>query len=334
MSAAVLQTITKLFTTCDPTTGAAADADSLPTGTLYVDGVADSATVTVTNITTAVYKAVVTLPDAAAAYCADLRIAATVGTVAGEEVIWSDVVDLKLVSDLNDLAAGAAMTLTGAYQATLTAAIEAALLNEGDATALLQAIADKISSDWTAGDLSAVAIASAVRTNLATELARIDADISSRLASTSYTAPDNAGVSAVQAKTDQLTFTDGTVDANATASVDAQAIRDALGMLLANLDEQLAEILGAAGGTVAGWVSITQSTLDDSGVALGVTEVSGVVTAGVTVSAIIDGVAKYNTTSDGDGEYDLPVPPGATYTVRFSWDGPDGAASTDKVVTI
>lgn len=66
------------------------------------------------------------------------------------------------------------------------AEIEAALVNEGDATALLQAIADKIASDLTAGDLTAVAIASAVRTNLATELARIDVAISTRLASAAF----------------------------------------------------------------------------------------------------------------------------------------------------
>lgn len=58
-------------------------------------------------------------------------------------------------------------------------AIEAALVNEGDATALLQAIGDKIAADLTAGDLTAVAIASAVRTNLTVELDRIDATFSS-----------------------------------------------------------------------------------------------------------------------------------------------------------
>lgn len=34
----------------------------------------------------------------------------------------------------------------------------------------------------------------------------LDATVSSRLASASYTAPDNAGIAAIQAKTDQLTF--------------------------------------------------------------------------------------------------------------------------------
>lgn len=67
----------------------------------------------------------------------------------------------------------------------ITAATEAAILDEGDATALLAAIAAKIEEFLiNDGDATATlaAIATAVRTNLATELARIDADISSRAA--------------------------------------------------------------------------------------------------------------------------------------------------------
>jgi hypothetical protein len=45
---------------------------------------------------------------------------------------------------------------------------------------------------------------SAVRAGL---LDNLDATISSRLSSAGYTAPDNAGIAAVQAKTDQMTFT-------------------------------------------------------------------------------------------------------------------------------
>jgi len=71
-----------------------------------------------------------------------------------------------------------------------TAEIEAALLNEGDSSALLQAIADKVSGDWSAGDVSATAVASAVRTNLATELGRIDAAITTR---STYAGGDTSG---------------------------------------------------------------------------------------------------------------------------------------------
>lgn len=54
--------------------------------------------------------------------------------------------------------------------------VETAIITEGDGQAVLQAIADKIGNE----NVSAATIASAVRSNLSTELARIDAPISSR----------------------------------------------------------------------------------------------------------------------------------------------------------
>ncbi len=84
------QSITKLFTTRRFDTGVATNGDSLPAGTLYINGTADAATVTVTNITTGVYKAAVTLPTLAVGDVVDIRIAATVNSVADNAVIWSD----------------------------------------------------------------------------------------------------------------------------------------------------------------------------------------------------------------------------------------------------
>jgi len=51
---------------------------------------------------------------------------------------------------------------------------------------------------------TAEANASAVRTELATELARVDAAVSTRLASSAYTAPANSDITAIKAKTDLL----------------------------------------------------------------------------------------------------------------------------------
>jgi hypothetical protein len=48
------------------------------------------------------------------------------------------------------------------------------------------------------------AVPTNVRNNIATELQRIDANVSSRMATFSYTAPDNASLSAVKLKTDNL----------------------------------------------------------------------------------------------------------------------------------
>jgi hypothetical protein len=51
---------------------------------------------------------------------------------------------------------------------------------------------------------SAASIASATRTELAVELARVDAAVSTRLASSAYTAPANSDITAIKAKTDLL----------------------------------------------------------------------------------------------------------------------------------
>jgi hypothetical protein len=51
---------------------------------------------------------------------------------------------------------------------------------------------------------SAASIASATRTELATELARVDVATSTRLASSGYTAPSNSDITAIKAKTDLL----------------------------------------------------------------------------------------------------------------------------------
>lgn len=92
------QSVTVVFTTRNFGTGAAANADSLPAGTLYVNGAADAAAVTVTNLATGVYRSAVTLPALAAGDVADLLISATVGGVADNAVVWSDTKDLAVDS--------------------------------------------------------------------------------------------------------------------------------------------------------------------------------------------------------------------------------------------
>jgi hypothetical protein len=51
---------------------------------------------------------------------------------------------------------------------------------------------------------SASTVAAAVRSELSVELARVDQAISTRLASSGYTAPANSDISAIKAKTDAL----------------------------------------------------------------------------------------------------------------------------------
>ena len=73
---------------------------------------------------------------------------------------------------------------------------------------------------------TAATIASQVRTELATELARIDAAITSRLAAAGYTAPDNASIAAILADTNELQTNQGnwlTADVSALATAAAVA---------------------------------------------------------------------------------------------------------------
>ncbi len=98
MSVRSAQVITTLFTTRNATTGVGVNADSLPTGTLYVNGTADAASVTVTNIDTGRYKAAVTLPTLAVGDIVDLSISATVNSVSDKAVIWRDTKDVLLDS--------------------------------------------------------------------------------------------------------------------------------------------------------------------------------------------------------------------------------------------
>lgn len=139
--------------------------------------------------------------------------------------------------------AGDEMDLVDAPNATARTAIgvtlEAMILDEGDATALLAAIAAKIEEFLiNEGDSTATmaAIATAVRSELATELARIDAAITSR----NSTVPDAAGVVATALG---LLETHGdSTWATATGFLDAAAVRTAIGLAAANLDTQLATL--------------------------------------------------------------------------------------------
>jgi hypothetical protein len=90
-------------------------------------------------------------------------------------------------------------------------------------------------------------------------LDHLDADISSRMATFSYTAPDNAGITAIKTKTDNLPSdpADQSLIIAATDSLSGQIsglnnlsqadIRNAVGLASANLDSQIASLATAAG---------------------------------------------------------------------------------------
>ena len=86
---------------------------------------------------------------------------------------------------------------------------------------------------------TAAAIASQVRTELATELGRVDQAISSRLAGSAYTAPANSDVAAIKAKTDALPSAPAAVSNIPTAAQNASATRSELSVELARVDQAI-----------------------------------------------------------------------------------------------
>lgn len=83
-----------LFVTLDSTGALAAGS---PSGVLYVDGVADAATVTITG--TNPYKWSVTLPALTAGQRVDMYITATISSIATAGIVASDQADTILLSD-------------------------------------------------------------------------------------------------------------------------------------------------------------------------------------------------------------------------------------------
>lgn len=203
MSVRTGQSITKVFTTRVFATGVATNADSTPTGTLYVNGTADAASVTVTNVATGIYKAQVTMPTLAVGDVVDLRIAATVSSVSDGDIIWSDTKDIAA-----DSAGKVPATIAAGDLATDS--ITAAALKADAVTEIQSGL--MTSAGYTAPNNSGI---SAIQTALGaagagltalgdTRLANLDAAVSSRLATSGYTAPDNATITAINAKTTNL----------------------------------------------------------------------------------------------------------------------------------
>lgn len=92
------------FTTANPNTGAAQNADSLPTATANHNGVDDSSFVlTVTNVATGVYMITGTIPSGyAKGDVINIRVAATVAGTSGEGPIDTQVLDSLRVGDLHN----------------------------------------------------------------------------------------------------------------------------------------------------------------------------------------------------------------------------------------
>jgi hypothetical protein len=112
-------------------------------------------------------------------------------------------------------AVGSAMTLTSGERTAVANEVEAQIIDDSDTEKVLEAIVNKINAMTDLDALTLAAIAAAVRTELTTELARIDVAVSSRLATAGYTAPPTAAQNASQVRT-ELTTELGRIDAAVT----------------------------------------------------------------------------------------------------------------------
>lgn len=244
MSVRTGQSITKVFTTRVFATGVATNADSTPTGTLYVNGTADAASVTVTNVATGIYKAQVTMPTLAVGDVVDLRIAATVSSVSDGDIIWSDTKDIAA-----DSAGKVPATIAAGDLATDS--ITAAALKADAVTEIQSGL--MTSAGYTAPNNSGI---SAIQTALGaagagltalgdTRLANLDAAVSSRLATSGYTAPDNTGIASAASSASSAASsasTAATQATNAATQTTAGNIRAAVGLSAANLDTQIGDL--------------------------------------------------------------------------------------------
>lgn len=118
------QSITVIFTTRTFSSGAATNATGTPAGTLYLNGTVNGATVTVTNVTTGIYTASVTLPTLAVKDEVELVIAATVAGVSDNAVIWGDSKDVLVDSSgdvtFNNTSIATVTSVTNAVTANTT----------------------------------------------------------------------------------------------------------------------------------------------------------------------------------------------------------------------
>jgi len=219
------------FVTLDAT-GALATPSTGPAGTLYVDGVANGATVTITGSNP--YKFAVTLPSLTAGQRVDMYITATISSIATAGVVASAQADTVLVSDVKTETAAiledTGNTLDGlikdvptvaefeartkpaadyALEATLTAIKGAGWTNE--TLAAIDTLIDAIKAKSDLIPAQPAAVGSAMTLTSAYDAAKSAASQSSvnaiptaPLLAANYTAPDNAGITAIKAKTDNL----------------------------------------------------------------------------------------------------------------------------------
>lgn len=187
-----------LFVTLDATGAKAASTDAA--GTLYVDGTANAATVTITGSNP--YKWSVTLPSLTAGQRVDMYITGTIGTIATAGIVASEQADTSLTSEVKAETA-AILADTGTDGVVLKAA--------GLSADAVAEIADGVWDEAISGHTTATTFGGknqkvvpsetindykADVSGLATQ-ASVNAIPTTPLLAANYTAPDNASIAAI-----------------------------------------------------------------------------------------------------------------------------------------
>jgi len=128
------QTWAGVFSTLDAT-GALATPSVGPTGTLYIDGSSDSATVTITGSNP--YKFSVTLPSLTAGQRVDMYITATISSIATAGIVASDQADTAYISNVKSDTADI-LADTGTDGVLISSGTGAKQLNLASGAVLLQ----------------------------------------------------------------------------------------------------------------------------------------------------------------------------------------------------
>jgi hypothetical protein len=275
------QSIVVEFTTRAFATGVGVNADSLPTGTLIVNGVDNAAVVTVTNTATGRYKASVTLPTLAVGDIVELSIAATVGGIADSCIFWRDTKDILIDSSgfgtFNNTTVGVSgdfsVTMKTSLNASTPASVQNIFAQTGDSYARLGTPAGaSIAADIAEVEAETDGIA-AIPTNPYTGTPPTTAQIATAvwedltaggdfgtagsvgklLVTTGpgwYTAPNNAGITSILADCGAIIITLGT-PAGASIAADIAEVE-------ADVDA-LPVPLNAAGTAAAVWNALSAS---------------------------------------------------------------------------
>lgn len=316
------ETITLDFGTYSPTTGASASADSTPSVYVFEEAT-DTAILTPTPVERTGYAGVYRVQvvcsagngfEAGKSY--SVMASAVVGGVTARVPLTSFQVRTYSSDDVYTVVPSAASNASAVRTelSTELGRIDASVSTRATPTQVNAecdtAIAD--ASLATAASIAAIPTASAnaaeVRTELTTELGRIDAAISTRATPAQVNSECDTAISDASLATAASIAALSIPTASANASAVRTNLTTELGLITTNLDAKVSEVSGGGGTPAPGEVTYSDSVEDGSGNPQ----------AGVTITIAEDEsgeVTVARTTTAADGTWSVNLVPGTYYAI-------------------